>query len=146
MTKQFIKTQGKSFQSVSGAGEQIRKGCSSTAVVEWETRNIQLRFRLAAAPGPESHWTTRAGMLWEGSRVKVTNLTTFVFKILKQERETAEGLRIGSQPVVTGRIPQGSGSGRERTSWDRDAFSTGNGNSYQRTAATKRLRAPIFYW
>ena len=43
---------------------------------------------------------------------KVTNPTTLVFKTLKQERETAEGFRIGSQPVVAGRISQGSTSER----------------------------------
>lgn len=44
---------------------------------------------------------------------KVTNPTTFVFKTVKQERETVEGFRTGSEPVVAGKISQGSRGNRE---------------------------------
>lgn len=42
---------------------------------------------------------------------------------MKQERETVEGFRTGSEPVVAGKISQGSRGNREggRTCWDRDA-------------------------
>lgn len=42
---------------------------------------------------------------------------------MKQERETVEGFRTGLEPVVTGKISQGSRGNREggRTCWDRDA-------------------------